>query len=165
MSGNTKTTLAIVLGSVGLLLGGLGALTAFNAKKAVDSDAESTSEVHALVDERFQQAQERQDQIEATQKSDAEKFVEQLTQDERTLLRRINGNHRSIRQLNRRTRNLRQEVNTLKTRDNQLSNEIGQVENDQDSDFQELNQRINRLNNQIQQLQRQFSNLRGLVGN
>ena len=164
MTGNTKVTLAIVFSVVGILLGVLGTITAYNAKDAVSSDTEQTAQVQALVDQRFSEAQSRQDSIEASQKSEAEKFVAQLPKGEKNLLKKINGNHQSINRLKRQNRNLRQQVNTLKSRDTGLSNEITQVENDQASDFQQLNQRINKTNNQVQQLQRQVSNLRGLVG-
>lgn len=164
MSGNTKATLAIVIGAVGLLLGILGTVTAYNAKDAVDTEANSASEIQALVDERFKEAQERQDQLEEGQRTEAEKFVDQLTRGEQNLLQKINGNHRKINRLTRQSRNLRNQVNSLKSRDNELSREIGQVESDQQSDFNQLNQRVNRLNNQVQQLQNQMSRLRGLVG-
>ena len=164
MSGNTKATLAIVFGVVGILLGILGTITAYNAKDAVDSDAQTTAQVQALVEEKFKEAQTRQDSIEASQRSEAEKFVAQLTKGENNLLKKINGNHQSIKKLKRQVRNLNQQVKTLKNRDNELSSELTQVENEQASEFQQLNQRINKTNNQVQQLQRQVSNLRGLIG-
>ena len=164
MSGNTKATLAIIFGVVGILLGVLGTVTAYNAKDAVDSDGSRTAEVQTLVEQKFQEAQARQDQIEASQKSDAEKFVDQLTRGEKNLLQKINGNHNQIKKLKRRTRNLRNQVNSLKSRDVALANEITQVENDQQQDYNQLNQRINNQNQQIQKLQRQVANLRGLVG-
>jgi chromosome segregation ATPase len=164
MSGNTKTTLAIVLAVVGLLLGALGAITAFNAKDAVDSDANTNSEVRALVEDKFREAQDKQDQIEASQASEAEKLVAQLSQGKKNLLQKINGNTRRIAKIQRQNRKLRNQVNALKSRDNEFESELAQVENDQDSDFQQLNQRINRTNNQLQQIQRQIANLRGLAG-
>lgn len=164
MSGKTKTTLAILLGVVGILLGVLGTITAYNAKDAVDSDLNSTAEVQSLVESKFQEAQAKQDQLEASQKSDAEKFVSQLTQGNKNLLRKINGNHQRSKKLQRQTRALRSQVNALKSRDNQFENELAQVENDQDSDYAQLNQRINRLNKQIQKIQNQVSRLRGFVG-
>jgi predicted RNase H-like nuclease (RuvC/YqgF family) len=164
MSGKTKTTLAIVLGVVGILLGVLGTITAYNAKDAVDSDVNSTAEVQALVETKFQEAQAKQDQLEASQKSDAEKFVSQLSQGNKNLLQKINQNHRRAQKTQRQTRTLRRQVNALKSRDNQFENELAQVENDQDSDYAQLNQRVNRLNKQVQQLQNQVSRLRGFVG-
>ncbi len=165
MSGNTKATLAIVFGVVGILLGALGTITAYNAKDAADSEVNTTAEIQTLVEEKFQEAQSRQDQIEANQKSDAEKFVAQLTRGEKNLLQKIHGNHNQIRKLKRRTRNLRSQVNTLKNRDSALASEINQVENDQQQDVNQLNRRISNQNRQIQQLQRQVSNLRGFIGN
>jgi predicted RNase H-like nuclease (RuvC/YqgF family) len=164
MSGKTKTTLAIVLGVVGILLGVLGTITAYNAKDAADSDVNSAAEVQALVETKFQEAQAKQDQLEASQKSDAEKFVSQLTRGNKNLLQKINKNHQRTKRLQRQFRNLRNQVNALKSRDKQFENEVAQVENDQDSDYAQLNQRVNRLNKQIQQLQNQVSRLRGFVG-
>lgn len=165
MSGKNKLTLAIVLGSVGLLLGILGTITAYNAKNAVDSDAKSTSEIQAIVESKFQEAQARQDQIEENQRSEAERFVAQLTKGEKNLLQKINGNHRKIKRLNRRTRNLRNQVNGLSNRYGELTSELAQVENDQASDYKQLNQRISAQNRQIQQLQNQMARIRGFVGN
>ncbi len=164
MRGNTKLTLAIILGAAGLLLGVLGTLTAYNAKNAVDSDINSAAEVQALVEDKFQEAQARQDQIEASQKTDAEKFVDQLTKGEKNLLGKINGNHNGIKKLRRQTRNLRSQLNTLQNRDRALSNEIDQIENDQNADYNQLNQRINRTNKNVQQLQNQVSRIRGQIG-
>lgn len=165
MSGNSKVTLAIVLGAVGLLLGLLGTVTAYNAKQAVDSDLSETGEVHALVEQKFQEAQSRQDKIEASQRSDAEKFVAQLTKGESSLLRKISGNHKDVNKLRRQTRKLRNQLNTLNNRNRELNNEIARVENDQNADYNQLNQRINKTNKQVRNLQNQVSNLRGLVGN
>lgn len=168
MSGNTKTTLAIVFGVVGILLGALGTITAYNAKSAVDSDAQMAAEVESLVDERFKEAQARQDQMEADQHSQAEKFVNQLTKGEKNLLAKINGNHqqsnrleRKTRRLNRQVRKLRNQLNTLNNRDRELTNEVAQVEAEQASEFDQLNKRINKTNRQIQRMQRQLSRLVG----
>ena len=168
MSGNTKTTLAIVFGVVGILLGALGTITAYNAKSAVDSDAQMAAEVESLVDERFKEAQTRQDQMEAEQHSQAEKFVNQLTRGEKNLLAKINGNHRRTnklqrgnRRLKRQVRKLRNQVNTLSNRDRELAGEVAQLEAEQASEFDQLNKRINKTNRQIQRLQRQLSRLVG----
>lgn len=164
MTGNTKATLAIVLGAVGLLLGILGTITAYNAKDAVDSDANTSSQVQTLVEQKFQEAQAKQDQLEASQRSEAEQFVAQLTQGKKNLLQKINGNQRKIKKLQKKNRNLTRRVNSLESRDNEFAAELAQVENQQAADFKQLNQRINKTNNQVQQLQRQMANLRGLVG-
>jgi len=164
MSGNTKTTLAIIFGVVGILLGALGTITAYNAKDAVDSDSEFNSEVQALVDQRFNEAQSRQDQLEASQKTEAERFVDQLTRGEKNLLQKINGNHKGVNRLRRKVRNLRNQLNSLKSRDQELSREVDQLENELASEYSQVNSRINKTNQQVQKLQRQVANLRGLTG-
>lgn len=164
MSGNTKTTLAIIFGVVGILLGALGTITAYNAKDAVDSESAFTSEVQAVVDQRFNEAQARQDQLEESQKSEAEKFVDQLTKGEENLLRKINGGHKATNRLRRQVRKLRNQVNSLKNRDRQLTSELNQLENEMANEYGQLNSRINKTNRQVQKLQRQVANLRGLTG-
>lgn len=164
MRSNTKLVIAIVLAAAGVLLGALGAITAYNAKDAVQSDTEQTAMVQALVDQRFQEAQSRQDQIEAQQKSEAEKLVAQLTKGEKGLLQKINSNTHAIKKLKRSNHNLKQQVNTLSSRDREIENEIAQVENDLNADFKQLNGRINRTNQKVQQLQNQVNRLAGFIG-
>lgn len=164
MAGNSKLIVAIVLSVVGVLLGILGTVTAYNAKDAVDSDANTTSEIQTLVQDKFDEAQTKQDQLEASQKSEAEQFVAQLTKGKRNLLQKINNNSKSIKRLQRSNRKLRNQVKTLNDRDRQMSSEVDQIENDQAAEFSQLNQRVNRTNQRVQQLQNQVNRLRGLVG-
>ena len=163
MTGKTKTTLAIIFGVVGILLGILGTITAFNAKNAVDDDKSQTSEVAALVEQKFNEAQAKQDQAEANQRSEAEKLVAQLTQGKMNLLQKINTNHRQLKKVRRQVKNLSGQVSSLQSRDRELQNEIDQIENDQQADYNQLNGRINNLNRNVQQLQKPFARLNGEI--
>lgn len=49
MSSNTKQVLAITLGALGLALGILGTVVAYNAKKAADDNVSVTSQVLSLI--------------------------------------------------------------------------------------------------------------------
>ncbi|MBK8295519.1 MAG: hypothetical protein IPK93_12505 [Solirubrobacterales bacterium] len=71
MSSNTKQILAITLGSLGLVLGIFGTITAYNAKQATENDNSVTTEVQT----QFAAAQASQDAKEATQVSRAEKLI------------------------------------------------------------------------------------------
>lgn len=159
MSSRTLQILAVVLGVVGILLGALGTITAYNAKKSVRSDSELTSAVQSA----FASEQAKQDALEKKQASDAERFVSQLNKGEKSLIRKIHANTglinargKEIRSLRRKVRQTSQEVAALTSRDRGLANELASVESS-------LNTRINRLNRRIDKQQNQISRLRGFV--
>ena len=72
MSERTKLILAITLGSLGVALGLLATIVAFNAREEVDSD----QQVSRQVDERFAEAQAKQDRREKEQASEAWRMTE-----------------------------------------------------------------------------------------
>lgn len=149
MSDRTKLILAITLGSVGLALGILGTVVAFNAR----SEAKSNQEITAVVEEKFLGAQKRQDKLEASRASEAEKLVANLTAEEKALLRRVNGGSRVIRSLRKRVSNQQQQIKQLRFTDRQLSGELGDLEAQLRQDFRELNQRVDRLSQRVNRLQ------------
>lgn len=159
MSSNTKQVLAITLGSLGLVIGVFAVITAYNAKNAVDDESAVTTQVK----EEFAAAQTRQDALEASQASKAEKLIAGLSSSERNLISKISGNSKSIKQLRRKTRSLQQEINSLSSRDKELSSEVTQLSNRQQDDFNKLNGRINSTNKEVNQLQRNIANLRSRV--
>ena len=120
MSDRTKLILAVTLGSVGLALGILGTVVAFNAR----SEAKSNQEITAVVEEQFLDAQKRQDKLEAGRVSKAEKLVANLSADEKSLLRRLNGNVRAIRVMRKRLNSQKQQIQGLKFNDQQLSGQL-----------------------------------------
>ena len=159
MSSNTKQVLAITLGSLGLIIGIFGTVVAYNAKQASDDDQNVTAEVQA----QFAAAQSAQDTKEANQASKAEKLIAGLSNNEKSLARKINSNGRGLRQGRKRIRNLRQTTNTLSNRYAELDREITSVENSQQKDFNTLTRRINNLNQEIKDLQRALNRLRNRV--
>jgi len=160
MSPNTKQVLAILLGALGLAMGVLGTVTAYNAKNATDTDGE----VAAQVQQRFDEAQARQDELEKTQASDAERLVESLTTGEKSLLKRIHANTASIKRLRRQSRQLRGRVDSLTNRDRELSGEVSSLENDFNEQVRQLNRRINRTNGRLNRQEGQIQRLRGRAG-
>ncbi len=92
MSDSTKQVLAITLGTLGLVIGVVATIVAYNAKNA----ANSNEEVTRLVDQRFAEAQARQDKLEKQQASDAEQLVASLNRGEKSLIGKIDANQKSI---------------------------------------------------------------------
>jgi chromosome segregation ATPase len=148
MSDRTKLILAITLGAVGLALGTLGTIVAFNTK----NDVKSSQEITRVVEEKFAEAQKRQDSLEAKQVSGAERLVRNLSTSERNLLRKISSNSKSIVNLRRRLNSQQQEIGSLKTTDQRLSGQITDLESQVQRNFNELNDRIDRLAQRIDRL-------------
>jgi chromosome segregation ATPase len=142
MSPNTKQILAITLGSVGLVLGAAGMITAYNAKNAVNDQKNVT----ALVEQRFAEAQAKQDKSEKKQVSQAEKLINGLSSSEKNLVKKINNNSQAI-------KSLRNQVNSLSIREQELDNEVNKLSKQQVSDYNELNARIDSTNKQVKKLQ------------
>ncbi len=149
MSDRTKLILAVTLGSVGLALGILGTVVAFNAR----SEAKSNQEITAVVEEQFLDAQKRQDKLEAGRVSKAEKLVANLSADEKSLLRRLNGNVQAIRVMRKRLNSQKQQIQGLKFNDQQLSGQLTDTQGEIQRDFRQLDQRVDRLNQRINRLQ------------
>lgn len=157
MSDNTKQILAITLGTLGLVIGVVATIVAFNARDA----ANSNEEVTRLVDQRFSQAQARQDALEKKQASDAERLVANLDRGERNLIGKINSNSRSISRIRLKNNNLRSQIRSLSrsygnlsTRVSSLSTRVTNLQDQAQGDFNTLNTRIDRTN-------RRFSNQGG----
>jgi chromosome segregation ATPase len=153
MTDRTKLILAITLGSLGLVIGIVAAITAFNAKSEADSD----QDVISTVDQRFAEAQAKQDKLEKKQASDAETLVNSLTGKERSLVRQLNKQSKQIKNLQQKTRNNANSVDTLSSREREQSNEISNVENQQQSDVNSLNRKINNLTQRVNRLSKKVN--------
>ncbi|MEX0620630.1 MAG: hypothetical protein WD181_03530 [Solirubrobacterales bacterium] len=149
MSDRTKLILAVTLGSVGLALGTLGTLVAFNTKNEVKSNQEVTS----VVQSEFAKSQKRQDEREASQASEAEKLVASLSRAEKSLLVRINGNVRSVVALRRKLRRQESQFRRLNSADQQLASEVDDLQTQIERNYSVLNDRINELNQRVNRLQ------------
>lgn len=149
MSDRTKLILAVTLGSVGLALGVLGTIVAFNTK----SEVRSNQEIAQVVEERFADAQKRQDEREASQASEAQKLVDSLSNAEKNLLRKINNNSRSVVALRRRLNNQEQQIQALGTTDQQLATRITNLQRQVQRNFNQLSDRIDQLNQRVNRLQ------------
>lgn len=149
MSDRTKLILAITLGSVGLALGTLGTIVAFNAKNEVKSNQEVTSVVEA----KFAEAQKRQDALEASQVSGAEKLVNSLSSAEKNLIRKINTNASSIDSNRKRLNSQDRQIKALQATDQQLSSQITDLQKQAQRNFNELSDRINKLTKRIDRVQ------------
>jgi Mg2+ and Co2+ transporter CorA len=148
MSDRTKLILAVTLGAMGLALGTLGTIVAFNTK----DDVQSNQEITTVVEEKFAEAQKRQDALEAKQVSGAERLVKSLSTSEQNLIRKINGTNRSIVNLRRRLNSQRQEIASLKTTDQRLSGEITDLQRQVQRNFNQLSDRIDRLSQRVDRL-------------
>ena len=139
MSSNTKQVLAITLGALGLALGILGTVVAYNAKKAADDNVSVTSQVQT----EFAAAQAQQDAKEQAQVSGADAAL-------------IKKNQKTV-------RSLKKQADSLQSRDAELAAELTATEEDQRKDYNKLNRRINNTNAEVNQLQRSVQNLRNAV--
>lgn len=153
MSSNTKQVLAITLGSLGVVIGAFGMITAYNAKNAVDEESQVTTKVQ----EEFAAAQSRQDALESSQASKAEQLVAGLSNTEKGLAEKLNSNSRSIKQLRKSNRNLRQQVNSL-------SSQLTSLDKRQRNDSNELNDRVDRTNQRVSANTKSINQLRNRVG-
>lgn len=149
MSDRTKLILAITLGSVGLALGTLGTIVAFNAKNEVKSN----QEVASVVEAKFAEAQKRQDALEASQVSGAEKLVNSLSSAEKNLIRKINTNASSIDSNRKRLNSQDRQIKALQATDQQLSSQITDLQKQAQRNFNELSDRINKLTKRIDRVQ------------
>jgi chromosome segregation ATPase len=145
MSDRTKLILAITLGSVGLALGALGTIVAFNAK----NDVKSNQEVTTVVEQRFAEAQKRQDKLEAKQISGAEKLVRNLSRAEKNQLGKINSNAQSISALRRRVNDQQQQIDSLRSSNRKQATQISNLQKQVQQNFNSLNDRIDRTNQRI----------------
>jgi len=145
MSDSTKQILAITLGTLGLVIGVVAAIVAFNARDAANSNQEVTK----LVDQRFTEAQTRQDALEKKQASDAEKLVAGLNRGERNLIGKINGNSRSISRLRQQNNNLKSQVNSLNQKNDSLSTQVTNLQDQAQKNFNSLSGRIDQANQRI----------------
>ncbi len=145
MSDRTKLILALTLGSVGLALGILGTVVAFNAKNEV----RSSQDVAAVVEQRFAAAQKRQDALEAKQVSGAEKLVDSLSRNEKKQLGKINSNANSIASLQKQLNNQQKQIDSLKSTNKAQSNQISNLQSQAQKNFNSLNDRIDKTNQKI----------------
>ena len=145
MSDRTKLILAITLGSVGVALGILGTVVAFDAK----NEADSNQEVVRLVDERFAEAQKKQDRRDRKQASQAEKLIAGLSEEEKSLLRKIDSNTDSISTLQKRVNSQQEQINSLKSTNQKQSTQISNLQKQVQQNFNSLNDRIDRTNQRI----------------
>ena len=159
MSSNTKQVLAITLGALGLALGILATIVAYNAKDAADNNASVTSQVQT----EFAAAQAKQDAKEQAQVSGAERFVNKLSKSEKATLRYVNQNAALIKKTKKMIKSLKKQINSLESRDAELAAELTATEEDQRKDYNKLNRRINNTNAEVNQLQRSVQNLRNTV--
>lgn len=156
MSDRTKLILAITLGSVGLALGVLATMVAFNARNEVQANQEVTT----VVEEKFAEAQKRQDELEASQVSDAEKLVGSLSRSQRIQLREVNRNASgistnaaAISSLQKRQNKQAQEISSLESGDQQLSSQLADLQKQVQRNFNQLSDRIDGLMRQVNRLQ------------
>jgi chromosome segregation ATPase len=145
MSDSTKQILAITLGALGLAIGIVATIVAYDARNA----ANSNEEVTRLVDKRFAAAQARQSALEKKQASQAEKLVAGLTAGEKNLVRKINSNAASIRTLQQQNRKLTSRVNGLASDYQSLSTEVSDLRAQVQKNFNSLNTRIDKVNQRI----------------
>lgn len=145
MSDRTKLILAVTLGSVGLALGILGTVVAFNARNAVRSN----QEIASLVRAEFAEAQKRQDQLEESQVSGAEKLVDSLSRSEKNQLGKIYSNAKVTGRLRRRVNNQQGQIDALKSTTRQLSGQVSNLQSQTQKNFNTLNDRIDRTNQRI----------------
>jgi superoxide dismutase len=145
MSDRSKLILALTLASVGLALGILGTVVAFNAKNEVKSNEEVT----AVVEQRFAEAQKRQDDLESKQVSGAEKLVDSLSQTEKKQLGKINSNASSIASLQKQLNNQQKQIDSLKSTNKTQSNQISNLQSQVQKNFNSLNNRIDKTNQRI----------------
>lgn len=145
MSDRTKLILAVTLGSVGLALGILGTVVAFNARNAVRSN----QEIASLVQAEFAEAQKRQDQLEESQVSGAEKLVDSLSRSEKNQLGKIYSNAKATGRLRRRVNNQQGQIDALKSTTRQLSGQVSNLQSQTQKNFNTLNDRIDRTNQRI----------------
>ncbi len=145
MSDNTKQILAITLGSLGLVIGVFATIVAYNAKNASSSNAEVTK----LVEQRFTEAQAKQDELEKNQVSQAEKLVQSLDQGEKSLVNKINSNAKQITTLQNQVDRQQNQINSLQSDNKQQANQISSLQNQVQSNFNKLNSRIDKTNQRI----------------
>jgi chromosome segregation ATPase len=149
VSDSTKLILALTLGSVGLALGVLGTVVAFNTR----SEVKSNQEIASVVEERFAKAQKRQDELEARRVSEAEKLLANLSTAEKNLLRKANGNATAVGALRRRLNSQEQQIQALKSTDQQLSSTLSSLQRQVQRNFNELTDEIDRLTQRVNRLQ------------
>jgi polyhydroxyalkanoate synthesis regulator phasin len=145
MSDSTKQILAITLGSLGLVIGIVATVVAYNAKDA----AHSNEQVTRLVDQRFTEAQTRQDELEKRQASDAEKLVASLDKGERNLIGRLRANRKALARLAGRVSNLQSQVNSLQNENRDIVNRVDNLQVQVRRNFNTLNTRIDKTNQRI----------------
>lgn len=155
MSANTKQILAITLGSLGLVLGIVGTITAYNAKKATQDDVQVTS----LVQDEFAKAQAAQDVKDQQTRTQAQEFVDTLGGKEKKLLRSINANGASISKNQKTIKKLQKQVASLRKDQAATDSEISSLSSQQRSDYRNLNNKISQTNASLNQLKKNVHQL------
>lgn len=134
MTDKTRQILAMTLGAVGLVLAIVATIVALNAKQVADSDQTTTAEVRQEVASALEsRARQQQKQL-----GRVERFVNQLSSEEK-------GGLGSLR--------------TLKRRVNRLSREVRAIESDQRAEANDTDQRFGATNRNVANLRQQVQRL------
>jgi len=130
----TKLIIAVTAGLVGLAVAIFATIVAVNARETAQNDSAVQQQVSQQVDD----ALRAQGRKEARQISQAERFVQSLSQGERTVVREISRLRRSIRA---------------------LKVEVASIEADQADEFSRVNSRIDSTNDRVSSLNRRVTRL------
>lgn len=134
MTDKTRQILAMTLGAVGLVLAIVATIVALNAKQVADSDQTTTAEVRQEVASALEsRARQQQKQL-----GRVERFVNQLSSEEK-------GGLGSLRALKRRV--------------NRLSREVRAIESDQRAESNDTDQRFGATNRNVANLRQQVQRL------
>jgi len=134
VSDKTKQILAMALGGVGLAVAILATVIALNARETANSDQASSAEIQQQVTEELQ----RRAAAEKKELNQVERFVKQLSEEEKGAVKSLGS---------------------LKRRVNQLSGEVKAVESDQKSEYSSLDRRIDETNQRIATLRKKLDRL------
>jgi predicted RNase H-like nuclease (RuvC/YqgF family) len=134
----TKQILAMTLGGVGLAVAVLATVIALNARDTANSDQASSAEIQQQVSDEL----ERRAAAEKKELNRVERFVKQLSSEEK-------GAVSSLDKLNRRV--------------NRIAREVKAVESDQKSEYSSLDRRIDETNQRVANLRQQVQSLRNQV--
>ena len=134
MTDRTKLIIAVTAGLVGLAVAIFATIVAVNARETAQNDSAVQQQVSQQVDD----ALRAQGRKEARQISQAERFVQSLSQGERAVVREISRLRRSIRA---------------------LKVEVASIEADQADEFSRVNSRIDSTNDRVSSLNRRVTRL------
>ncbi len=124
----------MALGGVGLAVAILATVIALNARETANSDQASSAEIQQQVTEELQ----RRAAAEKKELNQVERFVKQLSEEEKGAVKSLGS---------------------LKRRVNQLSGEVKAVESDQKSEYSSLDRRIDETNQRIATLRKKLDRL------